>query len=91
MAHWHRVLPAGRILDVRYEDVVADLEGQARRMLAHCGLAWDEACLVFHRTERPVLTASAAQVRQPIYGGAVGRKRAYEPHLAPLLDALNGP
>jgi tetratricopeptide (TPR) repeat protein len=91
MAHWHRVLPAGRILDVRYEDVVADLEGQARRMLAHCGLAWDEACLAFHRTERPVLTASAAQVRQPIYDSAVGRKRAYEPHLEPLLDALNGP
>jgi tetratricopeptide (TPR) repeat protein len=91
MAHWHRVLPAGRILDVRYEDVVADLEGQARRMLAHCGLDWDPACLAFHRTERPVLTASAAQVRQPLYDRSIGRRRAYEPHLTPLLDALNGP
>ena len=47
MAHWRRVLPAGRILDVRYEDVVADIEGAARRILAHCGLPWDERCLVF--------------------------------------------
>jgi tetratricopeptide (TPR) repeat protein len=90
MTHWHRVLPAGRMLDVRYEDVVADLEGQARRMLAHCGLDWDASCLAFHRTERPVLTASAAQVRQPIYDRSIGRRRAYEPFLAPLLDALNG-
>ena len=91
MAHWHRVLPGGRMLDVNYEDVVADLEGQARRMLAYCGLDWDAACLAFHRTERPVLTASAAQVREPIYDRSIGRRRAYEPHLAPLLDALNGP
>jgi tetratricopeptide (TPR) repeat protein len=91
MAHWHCVLPAGRILEVRYEDVVADLEGQARRMLAHCGLAWDAACLAFHRTERPVLTASAAQVREPLHDRSIGRRRPYEPHLAPLLDALNGP
>jgi tetratricopeptide (TPR) repeat protein len=91
MAHWHRVLPAGRMLDVRYEDVVADLEGQTRRMLAHCGLDWDPACLAFHRTERPVLTASAAQVREPLHDRSIGRMRAYEPHLAPLLDALNGP
>jgi tetratricopeptide (TPR) repeat protein len=90
MAHWHRVLPGGRILDVRYEDVVADLEGEARRMLAYCGLDWDAGCLDFHRTERPVLTASAAQVREPIYDRSIGRRRAYEPHLAPLLDALNG-
>jgi hypothetical protein len=91
MVHWHRVLPGGRMLEVRYEDVVADLEGQARRMLAYCGLDWDAACLDFHRTERPVLTASAAQVREPIYDRSIGRRRAYEPFLAPLLDALNGP
>ena len=54
MEHWHRVLPEGRILDVRYEAVVADLEVEARRILAHCGLAWDPACLDFHRTERPI-------------------------------------
>jgi tetratricopeptide (TPR) repeat protein len=88
MAHWRRVLPAGRILDVRYEDVVADLEGQARRIIAHCGLPWDDRCLAFHKTDRPVRTASATQVRKPIYKSAIGRWRVYEPHLGPLLEAL---
>ena len=88
MAHWHRVLPAGSILDMRYEDVVADLETEARRIVAYCGLPWHDNCLLFHKTERPVRTASATQVRQPIYSNAVGRWRAYEQHLAPLLGAL---
>ncbi len=90
MEHWRRVLPAGRILDVRYEDVVADLEGQARRIIAHCGLTWNVRCLSFHQTDRPVRTASASQVRQPIYNSAVGRGRAYEEFLGPLKDALAG-
>jgi tetratricopeptide (TPR) repeat protein len=90
MAHWHAVLPPGRILDVRYEEVVADLEGQARRIIAHCGLAWDERCLAFHQHQRPIRTASLAQVRQPLYGAAVGRARAYEAFLAPLKAALAG-
>ncbi len=89
MAHWRRVLPAGRILEVRYEDVVADLEGQARRIIAYCGLPWDDRCLSFHETDRPVRTASATQVRQPIYRSAIGRWRAYEEHLGPLLEALD--
>lgn len=88
MRHWRRVLPAGRMLDVRYEDVVGDLEGQARRILAHCGLPWDERCLAFHKTDRPVRTASAMQVRQPIYTSAVERWRVYEEFLGPLLSAL---
>ena len=88
MAHWHRILPAGSILDMRYEDVVADLETEARRIVAYCGLPWHDNCLLFHETERPVRTASATQVRQPIYSNAVGRWRAYEQHLAPLLGAL---
>lgn len=88
MAHWRSVLPAGRMLDVHYEDVVGDLEGQARRILAHCGLPWDERCLAFHETERPVRTASAMQVRQPIYTGAVERWRVYEEFLDPLRSAL---
>ena len=88
MAHWRRVLPAGRILDIRYEDVVADLEGQARRIVAHCGLDWDPCCLAFHQTERPVLTASATQVRQPIYDSSIGRWRVYEEFLAPLFAEL---
>ena len=88
MEHWRHVLPPGRILDVHYEDVVADLEGQSRRIIAHCGLEWNARCLAFHETERPVRTASAAQVRQPIYSSAIGRWRAYEPFLQPLLTEL---
>jgi hypothetical protein len=90
MAHWRKVLPPGRMLEVRYEDVVADLEGEARRITAHCGLAFDPRCLAFHRTERPVRTASATQVRQPLYRGAVGRWRPYARHLGPLLAELGG-
>lgn len=89
MAHWHRVLPPGRILDVRYEDVVADLEGQARRVVAHCGLDWDARCLAFYKTERVVRTASATQVRQPIYQDAIGRWRRFEEFLSPLMVELN--
>jgi tetratricopeptide (TPR) repeat protein len=90
MDHWHRVLPPGRILDVHYEDVVADLEGQSRRMLAHCGLDWDERCLDFHTTERPVFTASSIQVRQPLYRAALDRVQHYRRHLAPLFAELSG-
>jgi tetratricopeptide (TPR) repeat protein len=89
MGHWRNVLPAGRTLNVRYEDVVADLGGQARRIIAHCGLPWDDRCLAFHKTDRPVRTASATQVRRPIYKSAVGRWRVYEDHLGPLLAALD--
>jgi tetratricopeptide (TPR) repeat protein len=88
MRHWHRVLPAGTILDVQYEDVVDHLEAQARRIVAYLGLPWDDACLVFHKTERPVRTGSAAQVRQPLYRSAIGRSRPYREMLGPLLDAL---
>jgi tetratricopeptide (TPR) repeat protein len=88
MRHWQSVLPEGVMLDVRYEDVVADLEGQARRLIAHCGLAWEDRCLAFHETQRPVHTASVTQVRQPIYGDSVGRWRPYRHLLQPLLDAL---
>jgi len=88
MAHWRAVLPAGVMLEVNYEDVVDDLEKQARRLVAHCGLSWDPACLVFHTTQRAVRTASAAQVRQPIYRNSVARWRPYAHLLTPLLDAL---
>ncbi len=88
MAHWRRVLPPGVMLEVRYEDVVADVEGQARRLLAHCGLAWNERCLSFHRTRRVVRTASATQVRQPLYGSSVGRWQVYGDLARPLLEAL---
>lgn len=87
IAHWQRLLP-GRILEVRYEDVVADLEGQARRLLAHCELPWQPACLSFERNRAPVATASAVQVRQPLYASAVGRWRRYATELAPLRALL---
>ena len=88
MAHWRHVLPAHSILEVCYENVIGDLEGQARRIIAYCGLPWDSRCLTFHKTNRPVRTASATQVRQPIYSTAVGRWRVYEEYLKPLLQAL---
>lgn len=88
MDHWRGVLPAGRILDVRYEEVVADLEKEARRIIAYCGLPWDKRCLSFHQTSRPIRTASATQVRRPIYNSAVGRWRVYEKEIGPLLTAL---
>jgi tetratricopeptide (TPR) repeat protein len=88
MRHWHAVLPPGRILDVQYEELVADLEGVARRIVTHCGLSWDARCLDFHRTERVVRTASATQVRKPIYKDSVGRWRKFEPFLGPLLAEL---
>jgi len=88
MEHWRRVLPKGMMLEVAYEDVTEHLEANARRIVQHCGLAWDDACLEFHRTERSVKTASVTQVRQPIYRSSVGRWRRYEKHLGPLLDAI---
>jgi tetratricopeptide (TPR) repeat protein len=89
MAHWRATLPASHFLEVDYEAVVADLESEARRMLEFLGLPWDEACLRFHETERPVRTASVNQVRQPIYRTSAGRWRRHAAQLRPLLEALN--
>ena len=80
--HWRAALPR-TILDVRYEDV----ETMARRLMDFCGLPWDDACVSFHETERPVHTASVAQVRKPIYKSSLGRWRLYERHLGDLVDA----
>jgi tetratricopeptide (TPR) repeat protein len=87
MKHWRAVLPAS-IHDVNYEDTVADLEGVARRLVAACGLEWEPGCLEFHRTRRPVRTASVGQVRQPIYKQSVARWRNYELALAGLYARL---
>lgn len=87
MRHWHTVLP-GRILDIHYEDVVSDLETSARRLVAHCGLEWDDRCLEFHKTDRAVRTASKSQVRQPIYASSLGRWHRHQDRLGPLIDAL---
>jgi tetratricopeptide (TPR) repeat protein len=88
MEHWRKVLPHGSFLDVSYEDIVADQEAQARRMLDYCGLEWNVACLDFHKHKRSIRTASVTQVRQPIYKSSVERWRPYEKFLGPLLDAL---
>ncbi|AZO28819.1 tetratricopeptide repeat-containing sulfotransferase family protein [Mesorhizobium sp. M1B.F.Ca.ET.045.04.1.1] len=87
MVHWHKVLP-GVVHDVRYEDFVADQEGQTRALMAHLGLPWDDKVLSFHETDRPVRTASAAQVRQPMYQGSVDLWKRYGDRLKPLLDKL---
>jgi tetratricopeptide (TPR) repeat protein len=88
MAHWDEVLP-GRVIEVRHEALVADPEAQIRWLVTEaCGLAWDEACLSFHKTKRAVRTASVAQVRQPIFSTAIDRWRRYEAHLGPLFEAL---
>jgi hypothetical protein len=87
MRHWDEVLP-GRVLRVHYEDVVEDLEGSVRRLLAHCGLELEPACLSFHRTARSVRTPSSEQVRQPIYREGLEHWRHYEPWLGPLRVAL---
>jgi tetratricopeptide (TPR) repeat protein len=89
MDHWHTVLPKAVLLDVQYEDLIADFESQARRIVAFCGLEWEDACLDFHKTRRPVRTASAAQVRRPIYQSSIGRWLPYKHLLGPLLDALS--
>ena len=86
MAHYKRVLPLP-IFELRYEELTNDQEAVSRRLVESCGLEWDDRCLRFHETERPVRT-NALQVRQPLYRTAVGRWKRYEKHLGPLLEAL---
>jgi tetratricopeptide (TPR) repeat protein len=88
MAHWRELLPAECFIEVDYESVVDDLEGQAKRLIDFIDLPWDDACLDFHKTQRVVRTASVNQVRQPIYKTSKGRWRAHAEQLGPLLAAL---
>jgi tetratricopeptide (TPR) repeat protein len=87
MRHWKTALPAP-VVEVNYEETVADLEGVARRIVAACHLDWDPVCLDFHRLQRPVRTASATQVRQPMYTKSLGRWKNYEHELVGLFAAL---
>lgn len=87
--HWKHVLPLP-MLEVQYEELVADLEGQSRRLIDFLGLEWDPACLAFHKTDRQIMTASHWQVRQPLYASSVGRWRAYRKHLGPMIAAMRG-
>jgi len=88
MAHWRDCLPATHFLEVDYEALIADVEGETRRMLAFLGLEWDERCRNFHQTSRTVRTASLNQVRRPVYASSAGRWRGHARHLGPLLEAL---
>jgi hypothetical protein len=85
--HWRQVLPVP-LLEIDYEDLVADTEATARQMVQWCGLEWDPACLAFHQTRRVVRTASMVQVRQPVYRRSVGRWKKYEMFLGNLLRYL---
>ena len=87
MTHWDAVLP-GAVLELRYENMVRSQEAETRRLLAFCGLPWDERCLRFHETERAVRTASSEQVRMPLYDSALGRWRNYRAQLSPLIEIL---
>ncbi len=87
--HWQTVLPADLMLNVDYERLTAEPEDTIRDILRFCGLTWDPACLTFHTANRPVKTASAAQVRRPLYRSSVGRWEPYRNHLAPLIDGLS--
>ncbi|MBU2532065.1 MAG: sulfotransferase [Alphaproteobacteria bacterium] len=88
MADFASTLPSDRYCDVHYENVVADIEGETRRLLDFCGLPFEAACLDFHENTAPVATASAAQVRQPLYMGSVARWKRYAPGMAEALDIL---
>ena len=87
MDHWDTALP-GFVLRVQYEEVVADLETQVRRILDFCGLPFESACLEYYKTERSIRTPSSEQVRQPIYKSGVDQWRNFEAHLDPLKSAL---
>jgi tetratricopeptide (TPR) repeat protein len=87
IAHWERLFP-GRLLQVRYEDVVTEQEVQTRRLLEYCGLGWEDACLEFHVNRSPVATASAVQVREPIYSRSMGRWERYGERIDPLKERL---
>jgi hypothetical protein len=88
MNHWRSLLSRDTIIDVDYEELVLNFESSARRIVNHCGLAWDEACLNFHTTRRLVKTASTTQVRRPIYRSSIARWRVEQDLLQPLYDAL---
>ena len=87
-SHWAATLPDDRYTEVAYEDVIADLDGEAARLVAHCGLDWDPACLDFHSQSGSVATASSVQVRQPLYSSSIGRWKRHADALAPMRAIL---
>ena len=91
MAHWRQLLPTEVFYELDYEHLVTNMEGEIRKLLIHCGIAWDDRCLDFQHNQRAVSTASVYQVRQPIYSSAIGRWKRHAAHLGPLLEALKMP
>jgi hypothetical protein len=89
MAHWSSVLEIP-VLEINYEALVGDLEGETRRLLDFLSLPWDDACMDFHRSGRVALTASVQQVRTPLYTSSIGRHKHYAAHIGPLRSALDG-
>ena len=90
MAHWRSVLPAGAMLDVSYEDVIDDLEQQARRLLDYCGLPWDDRCLSFHKNQSADQNIEQCSSPPAALPQLAARWRRYEAYLQPLLDELEG-
>ncbi|MEZ0222982.1 MAG: sulfotransferase, partial [Alphaproteobacteria bacterium] len=87
MSHWRKLFP-GEFYDIRYEDVVADQEGQSRKLLEFCDLPWDDCVLKFHESTRQVKTASVTQVRKPIYKDSVKKWKKYEKHLKAMIETM---
>ena len=91
MQHWHNVLPIKRILDVRYEDTVANLESEVKRIMDYLGLPFESDCLKPHENTRPIHTASVVEVRKPVFTSSVGRWKHFEKHLGSLFEIIYAP
>ena len=89
MRHWHDVFP-GKIYDIKYENIIADQEGETRKLLRQCGLSWNDQCFSFYKTPRDVYTLSFAQVRKPIYKDSIQLWEKFREHLEPLRSILSG-
>jgi hypothetical protein len=87
MQHWNAVIPGG-MHHVSYEDLVANQRSETRKLLEYCGLEWEERCVAFHENPAPSTTASATQVRRPVYDSSLSRWRHYEEQLADLKDEI---
>ena len=88
MQHWRDVLPKGHICDIEYEEVIADLPNQARRLINFLDLPWEDECEEFYNNKQVSTTGSASQVRQPVYSSSIGKWRHYEKELEPLKIEL---
>ena len=88
MEFWREVLPQ-RMYEIDYEKVIADQEGETRKLLHHCNLVWDDSCLNYHQADRQVHTSSMYQVRQPIYTDSVHKWKCFEKELKPLIEIIN--